>query len=91
MRTALVRLNAAWRDRGLPELRAGRLRELTKVYGFNLLVGENVAKLLIEEFDLRPLGLTKIRDRGEMEVVAVIENIQPVAELQETASRGRLD
>lgn len=53
-----------------------RLQELTKTFGFDVLVGENVAKLVIEDFDLRPLGSTAIRDNDPMQVFAVIGKIE---------------
>ncbi|MDQ6808656.1 MAG: CHASE2 domain-containing protein, partial [Verrucomicrobiota bacterium] len=122
MRAALVRLNEGWRQRGLPELRAGiainhgrvvvgnigspqrmeftvvgdavntswRLQELTKTFGFDLLVGENVAKLVIEDFELRPLGPTKIRDNEPMEVFAVTGEIEVASASKATAGTSRV-
>ncbi|MDQ6621920.1 MAG: adenylate/guanylate cyclase domain-containing protein [Verrucomicrobiota bacterium] len=38
-----------------------KLQELTKEYGSEIIVGENVMSLVVEEFELRPLGQAQIR------------------------------
>jgi len=38
-----------------------KLQELTKDYGSEIILGENVMSLVVEEFELRPLGQAQIR------------------------------
>jgi adenylate cyclase len=105
MRQELARLNAQWRKRHLPELRAGaavhhgdvvvgnigsprrmeftvigeavnvcwRLQELTKQVNRDLLVSENVAPLVVEEFELTPLGARRLAGREQVIDVFAVE------------------
>ncbi|MEP6822229.1 MAG: adenylate/guanylate cyclase domain-containing protein [Chthoniobacterales bacterium] len=104
MRSELERLNRGWRERGLPELRAGmavnqgevvvgnigspqrmeftvigdvvnicwKLQELTKDLGADLIVTKNVAALLVEHFDLQPLGRVEVRGLSEPQDVCAV-------------------
>ncbi|MEP6937318.1 MAG: adenylate/guanylate cyclase domain-containing protein [Chthoniobacterales bacterium] len=109
MQSALDRLNADWRQRGLPELKIGiavnhgevvvgnigsphrmeftvigdavnvtwRMQELTKELGSNLIVSRPVADLVVEHFNLQPLGTVNIRGlSGLFEVFAVQDTIE---------------
>ena len=64
-----------------------KLQELTKDLEADLIVGENVMALVIEEFDLRPLGKAKIGALPEpLEIFEVCGALEPQpAELTESA------
>ena len=47
----------------MEELSLGELsKKLTKELGANLIVGKNINALVVEEFELRPLGRVKVGD-----------------------------
>lgn len=52
-----------------------KLQEMTKTLGWDLLVGERVAALIIENFELRPFGSFDVRDNAAMEVFGVVDEI----------------
>jgi adenylate cyclase len=57
-----------------------KLQELTKELGTELIVGENVMSLVIEEFELRPLGKTSIKGMPQpLEIYEVLGAIEPQA------------
>jgi len=57
-----------------------KLQELTKELGTELIVGENVMPLVIEEFELRPLGKTSIKGMPQpLEIYEVLGVIEPHA------------
>ena len=55
-----------------------KLQELTKDLGTELIVGENVMALVIEEFELRPLGKATIKGLPKpLEIFEVLGAIEP--------------
>jgi adenylate cyclase len=57
-----------------------KLQELTKDLGTELIVGENVMALVIEEFELRPLGKVAIKGVPQpLEIFEVLGAIEPEA------------
>jgi adenylate cyclase len=55
-----------------------KLQELTKELGTELIVGENVMSLVIEEFELRPLGKASIKGMPQpLEIYEVLGPIEP--------------
>jgi adenylate cyclase len=55
-----------------------KLQELTKELGTELIVGENVMSLVIEEFELRPLGKASINGLPQrLEIYEVLGAIEP--------------
>ena len=62
-----------------------KLQELTKDLGADLIVGESVMALVIEEFDLRPLGQAKIRSLPQP--VEIFE-VRGALETQNAAQRN---
>ena len=63
-----------------------KLQEMTKTLGWDLLVGEKVAALIVEDFELRSFGSIAVRDGAPMEVFGVVEEIR-----MEQPTRGAAD
>ena len=118
MREELARLNAKWREQGLPPLQIGialnhgpviagnigspqrmeftvigdpvnatwKMQELTKRVGADLVVSKSIEPLIVEHFELRPLGKHALHNLpGEWEVFALS---QPIATSRQGLARS---